>query len=101
MNFGQYINSLRKKEGYSIDGLAKKSGLSKAIITNILHRNYIPAAKHLISLSEVLIICPEALFTAARKMTPEMENLLYPDINRVGSLYYDAHVKNQTEDTFK
>ena len=27
MNFGHFINDLRKKQGYSIDGVAQKSGL--------------------------------------------------------------------------
>lgn len=98
MNFGHFINDLRKKQGYSIDGVAQKSGLSKTIITNILHRNYIPAAKHLIPLSEVLVVRTEVLFAKARKMTPEMEELLYSDIARVGSLYYDAHEKEPKEE---
>jgi transcriptional regulator with XRE-family HTH domain len=97
MNFGQYINSLRKKEGLSIDGLAMKSGLSKSIITAILHRNYVPSAKHLIILSKILMIDPARLFMEAKKMTLEMQELLYSDYVRMSCLYHDAHEKKSNE----
>lgn len=63
LELSKTIRDLRKKQGMTVDALAKKSGFSKGFISQIENFRITPSLKALMRISSALGVSPEELFS--------------------------------------
>jgi transcriptional regulator with XRE-family HTH domain len=62
---------------FTMQKLAKISGIKVNVLNTIFYQGYVPSAKVLLQLAKFLNIGPVHILHVARKLTPEMEDNLF------------------------